>query len=198
MEEGLDTGPVIQNESTNINDTDNLETLTNRLSNISSNLLINVLERIKKTKAVNLKERLKQLNAIEQSNLKGSVSYARQIEKEDFLIDWNQNASKIRKKIQGLYPNAYTFYNGKRIKLIEVSLLDNTDPNPINHITDIESKDECVPGQIIMLNKKKGITIMTKDYPVLLTQGQFEGKNKTDGYTLSTQSNIKVNSILGN
>ena len=40
MEEGLDTGPVIEQEVTLINDLDNLEILTNKLSNISSNLLV--------------------------------------------------------------------------------------------------------------------------------------------------------------
>ena len=50
MEEGLDTGPVIEQESTVIKDSDNLEILTNRLSNISSKLLIRSLERIKLTK----------------------------------------------------------------------------------------------------------------------------------------------------
>ena len=46
-----------------------------------------------------------QENAIEQRNLKGSPSYARQITKEDNLIDWNQDARKIIKKIQGLKLN---------------------------------------------------------------------------------------------
>ena len=32
MEEGLDTGPVIEKEETDINDSDNLEILTKRLS----------------------------------------------------------------------------------------------------------------------------------------------------------------------
>ena len=56
MEEGLDTGPVIEQESTVIKDSDNLEILTNRLSKISSKLLLKSLERIKLTK------RIKQIN----------------------------------------------------------------------------------------------------------------------------------------
>ena len=119
MEEGLDTGPVIEQETTVIDDSDNLEILTNRLSNISSKLLVRSLERIKQTKGLDKSSRLKQLNAIDQSLLKGIPSYARQITKEDNLINWNQNARKIIKKVQGLYPNAYTFHNGKRIKILE-------------------------------------------------------------------------------
>ena len=48
MEEGLDTGPVIEQEETIINDSDNLEILTNRLCNLSSKLLIKSLEIAKK------------------------------------------------------------------------------------------------------------------------------------------------------
>ena len=197
MEEGLDTGPVIQQVSTNIYDTDNLEILTNRLSNISSNLLVKVLKNIGETIGLSQQERLKRLNAIDQSNLKGNTSYARQIKKEDFLIDWNQNASKIKKRIQGLYPNAYTTHNGKRIKIIEISLLANS-LKLDKSFKDNKSIDDLQPGEIIMVNKQKGITVMTKDIPIIIKYGQLEGKNKTDGYTLSIQSNLKNNNILGN
>ena len=98
MEEGLDTGPVIEQEETLINDSDNLEILTNRLSNISSRLLVKSLDRIKQTKGLSKSSRLYQLKAIDQSKLTGNVSKARQIKKEDYLIDWNQKARKIIKK----------------------------------------------------------------------------------------------------
>ena len=188
MEEGLDTGPVIEKETTEIYDTDNLELLSNRLSSISSKLLIKSIKRINETKGLDINERLKYLKAIDQSSLSGIASYARQINKEDYIIDWNQQSRKIIKKIQGLYPNAYTFYNGKRIKIQEVSLYKNID----------QSIKENIPGKIIMLNRKLGMTIMTKDKPILIKYGQLEGKNKTDGYTLSIQSNINLNNIVGN
>ena len=92
MEEGLDTGPVIEYETTEINETDNLEILTNRLSRISAELLIKALKGIKMTIGLNTNERLLQLKAIEQSKLNGETSYARQINKEDYLIDWSLSA----------------------------------------------------------------------------------------------------------
>ena len=83
MEEGLDTGPVIEQEETIINDSDNLEKLTNRLSNISSKLLVKFLERITNIKSKNKLSILNELNAIDQSKLNGKPTYARQIKKED-------------------------------------------------------------------------------------------------------------------
>ncbi len=198
MEEGLDTGPVIEQETTVINDSDNLELLTNRLSNISSKLLVKSLERIRQTKRLSKELRLEKLNGIDQSKLTGNPSYARQIKKEDYLIEWNQKARKIIRKIQGLYPNAYTLYNGKRIKLIEASIIDNKE-----ELVNIQqacnySMDDKIPGQIIMINKQNGIVIMTKDVPIQLMYAQLEGKKATEAQILSVQSKLKINDILGN
>jgi len=196
MEEGLDTGPVIEQESTVIKDSDNLEILTNRLSRMSSKLLLKSLEKIKLTKGLNKSSRLKKLNAIDQTNLKGSPSYARQITKEDNLIDWNQDARKIIKKIQGLYPNAYTFYNSKRIKILE-AILSCDNQSKENQDIKNQSRQHFRPGEIIMINKKTGLKIMTNDYPILIKYAQLEGKKATDSYTLSIQSNLNINNKLG-
>jgi methionyl-tRNA formyltransferase len=197
MEEGLDTGPVIEQETTGIDDSDNLEILTNRLSNISSKLLVKSLERIQLTKGLDKSSRLKQLNAIDQSKLKGSPSYARQITKEDNLINWNQNARNIIKKVQGLYPNAYTFYNSKRIKILEASI--SCDNEQYQEGLDInnQSRQKKRPGEIIMINKEIGVKIMTNDYPVQIKYAQLEGKKATDSYTLSIQSNLIIHDKLG-
>ena len=45
--------------------------------------------------------------------------------------------------------------------------------------------------------KKDGIIIMTNDNPIQIINGKLEGKTKTDGYTLSIQSNLKENDMLG-
>ena len=198
MEEGLDTGPVIEREEIIINDSDNLEILTNRLSEISAKLLIKSLERIKQTKQLRRSSRLLQLNAIDQSMFSGVPSYARQLIKQDYLIDWNQNARIVIKKIQGLYPNSYTIYKGKRIKILKAIFLSNVEllQNCRQFVTD--TIDAKKPGQIISINKKAGISIMTKDYPVQIKFAQLEGKKTTDSYTLSVQSNMSINDIFGN
>ena len=196
MEEGLDTGPVIEHEITEIFDTDNLDILTNRLSNISSRLLIKFLEKIKDVKGSNISTILDELNAVDQTKLNGEPSYARQIIKEDYKIDWNQNSRKILKKIQGLYPNSYTLYRGKRIKILEVFILNNTNDLLNYNIFDNESINKAKPGEIIKITKNRGIIIMSSDFPIQIKYAQLEGKNVTDGYTLSIQSCMSVKSIL--
>ena len=198
MEEGLDTGPVIEQEATVINDSDNLELLTNRLSKISSKLLVKALERIKLTNCKNKSLMLDELNAVEQSKLNGNPSYARQIKKEDYLINWNNNARQVIKKIQGLYPNAYTIYKGKRIKILEVTTIGDDDQFAENQNIDTKSIKDTIPGAITMINKHDGIKIMTNDFPIQIKYAQLEGKKPTDSYTLSVQTKLSINNILGN
>ena len=198
MEEGLDTGPVIEQEETVIEDSDNLEILTTRLSNISSKLLVKSLERIKLSKAINKSSLLKELNAIDQSKLNGNMSYARQLIKEDYLIDWNQKSIKIIKKIQGLYPNAYTLYNGKRIKILDAKIISYDKKSLGSQSINNESIDSSMPGEIILINRHTGIKIMTNDNPIQIQYAQLEGKQATDGYNLSIQSKLKVKDIFGN
>ena len=198
MDEGLDTGPIIERETIDIYDTDNLEILSNRLSNISSRLLVKSLERIKLTIGLTENERLNQLKAIDQSKLKGKPCYARQIKKEDYLIDWNEKANKIVSKIKGLYPNAYTIHKGKRIKILQANLLESHQFSDKNLFTEGKELIKKTPGEIIMVSKKQGVLIMTQDYPILIKNGQLEGKKITDGYTLSLQSKIEIDNIIGN
>ena len=60
-----------------------------------------------------------------------------------------------------------------------------------------KSINDSLTGEIIMVNQKNGITIMTNDSPIQIKSGQLEGKTRTDGYTLSIQSNLSVNDIIG-
>tara|TARA_B100000945_G_C20401201_1_gene607424 strand:- start:195 stop:1205 length:1011 start_codon:yes stop_codon:yes gene_type:complete len=198
MEEGLDTGPVIELEETLINDSDNLEILTNRLSNISSKLLVKSLKRIRLTKSLNKSSILDELKAIDQAKLNGIPSYARQIKKEDYLINWNHTARQILKKIQGLYPNAYTIYKTKRIKILEATILKNIIQLLEKKNIDTKSIVERVPGEIIMINKHDGIIVMTNDFPIQINYGQLEGKKPSNSFTLSVQSNLRLKNIFDN
>ncbi len=195
MEEGLDTGPVIEQQSIVINDADNLDILSNKLSKLSSKLLIKSLKKIGLTFNLDRLSRLKFLNAKDQSLLSGQTSYARQLVKDDYLIDWNNNAREIIKKINGLYPNTFTYYNHKRIKLIEVDLLIENSKLLTNNINNLTISS--IPGEVISINKNHGIIVMTKDLPILIKTAQLEGKKKTDGHTLSIQSKLLISSRLG-
>ena len=198
MEEGLDTGPVIEQEAIDINDSDNLEVLTNRLSKISSKLLLKSLKRIQQLNKSNKATILIELKAVDQSKLQGKPTYARQIKKDDYLIDWNQKAKKIIRQIYGLYPNAFTLFKGKRIKILEGYVVLNNNQLFEKIFIDKHSNNKRIPGEIIQINKSSGIIIMSGDFPIQIKYGQLEGKSVTDSHTLSVQSKLNVKDIFGN
>ena len=55
-----------------------------------------------------------------------------------------------------------------------------------------------MPGEIVLIDKKTGINIMTNDYPIQIKYAQLEGKKATDSYTLTLQSNLNIKCKLGN
>ena len=198
MDEGLDTGPVVEQEATVINDSDNLEILTDRLSKLSSKLLVKFLKRLSIFNGLNKSLILQELNPIDQSEINVNPTYARQLKKADYLIDWNQKARTIIKKINGLYPNAYTLYNGKRIKILDANIFFNNEKQLNSSDKDYFKKEMIIPGNILIINKQKGLIIMSNDYAIQITCAQLEGKRTTDSYTLSIQADLKVQNILGN
>ena len=143
------------------------------------------------------KDRLKKLKSIDQSNLPGTVSYARQLKKKDYLINWNDESRIIYKKVKGLFPNAYTQHNGKRIKILDLCLYNSDIINNNIYLKNKLSK-ELNPGEIIQINKTLGIYIMTKDFPIQIKLAQLEGKNKNDSYTVALQSKLEEGNILVN
>ena len=88
-------------------------------------------------------------------------------------------------------------YNGKRIKILDAII--SCDNNQSKESQDIKSQSNkhIIPGEIVMINKKNGLKIMTKDYPIIIKYAQLEGKKPTDGYTLSIQTNFSINDKLG-
>ena len=50
-----------------------------------------------------------------------------------------------------------------------------------NQLIDNNNITKRKPGEIILIDQRNGIVIMTKDYPILIEYGQLEGKKRTDG-----------------
>ena len=105
----LDAGPYILQRSTSINDQDNHESLSNKLSEIGSKLILEALLLFEKRepKFINQQEKF--------------VTYAKKIEKKESEIKWDESSQKLIAKIKGLnpYPGVWFKHKGNRIKIIE-------------------------------------------------------------------------------
>ena len=85
------------------------------------------------------------------------VTYASKLEKNERMISWNNPVFKIQRKIQGLNlnPGAWTFFNGKKIKIIDSEthkekIHSNLDPGKIIKINKDGAYINCADGNLLI------------------------------------------------
>jgi methionyl-tRNA formyltransferase len=125
MDAGLDTGPVVSTEIMPIEPDDTTSSLSNRLADLGANLLIESIRRL---------DRL-----VPEPQSTAEISYAKKIDKKEAKIDWSLYFQKIELQIRGLsqFPGAWAYYNGERIKFLNVRTNSST------------GNDKVVPGTVI-------------------------------------------------
>lgn len=110
MSPKMDEGDILSKEFIDIEEDDNFETLSKKLSEKGAILLVDTI-----------KDYIKGIiKPIPQDHEK--ASYAMPILKEELKICWKSPAFSIHGKIRGLYPNAYTFLGEDRIKILKSSI----------------------------------------------------------------------------
>jgi methionyl-tRNA formyltransferase len=98
MEAGLDTGPIVSTQRTDIAAEDNSQTLHDRLAKLGGALLVQTIPAFVAG----------EIKPVPQPT--DGVSYARKITKEDGRLDWSQDARILWNKVRGLtpWPGAFT------------------------------------------------------------------------------------------
>ena len=109
INEKLDSGPVSNIYKIKIDLNQNAEEISETLSALAAEKILNDVNDILADKA----------KFIEQDHSK--ATYAKKIRKEESQINWNDPASKIIGKINGLYvsPGAYFSFNNERYKILK-------------------------------------------------------------------------------
>ena len=181
MEEGLDTGDVLIEKQIKIESTENLQTLTNKLSDLSSELILKAISYIEQNKNKNINLLVKK-----QTDFQRELKYARMINKLDYIINWENTSIDIYRKINALYPRASTTYKRKNLKIIKIKIL-KTDE--INHKNYKILSNESNPGFVIGHIENEGIILTTKTDPILLLEAKLEGKNVSSQNQLIQQLN---------
>ncbi len=117
INEKLDEGDISHIFKIKIEENENAESLSERLSTLASEKISEVIDTII-DKEVNFKP---------QDHTK--ATYAEKIKKNEGLIDWNDKAENIIGKINGLfpYPGGYFIYRGERYKILKAQISFNKD-----------------------------------------------------------------------
>ena len=171
MEKGLDTGDIISVKSTAIGEYETSGELFDRLAKIGGDLLVRTIKDIETGNAVYTK----------QDDEKST--YAEKITKETACIDWEKSSTEISKQICAMnpFPGAYTTYMGDTLKIYEAE----------------KTEGEGKPGQILGIEKKKGLKVACKDGAIFIKTVQFAGLKRMNIEDYARGHKIETDIILG-
>ena len=112
MNEDLDSGPVSNIYRIKINNNENAQEISEKLSNMAAQKILDNVDAILDDKA----------NFKEQDHSK--ATYAKKIDKTEGKVNWNEKALKIIRKINGLFPvpGAFFNFNGERYKILKAEI----------------------------------------------------------------------------
>ena len=108
------------------------------------------------------------------------------ISKAEGKINFDTTAQSLRNFVHAMnpWPSAYTFVNGKQLKVIDLDIVDET--------------IDKMPGTVLSADRKSGIVVKCSDKAVRLKLIQLEGKGKTDDLSfLNGNKDIVVGAVLG-
>ena len=164
--EKLDAGPVMMQEKISVTSEMNAEDLSNKLSDLSSKLILECIDEIEGGKA----------KFIDQDEQK--ATYAKKINKEEGKINWDNSAENILAQINSLLPNpgAWFSFMGERYKILKASI----------------SEAEGEKGKVIDNN----LTIACKSKSIKVNEIQRQGKNKQSTSEFLLGSKIKKETVL--
>lgn len=173
MNEKIDSGYIIHQNSCYINKNDTTTSLTKKLCKISLHTILVTLKKINYKYYVPKKQHEKK------------VTYAPKINKLMGKILFCQHAKKIEHMTRAFspWPGTYIIVNNQKIKIHKVQI--------------IKKKKKYKIGQIIKINNK-GIQIQTKKNIIQIKKIQIPGKKiiKISDFIISNQNIFLINNIL--
>lgn len=171
MAEQMDSGDIIKTSIIPIKDDDNTLTLTNKLSVLGSNLLLEVLKNYP------------DFNFPRKKQDESKVTFAYALKREDEIIDFNDEAINVVNRVRGLAPNigATMFINDKQVKVYLAKKFD---------IINVEE-----PGTVIEVKDK--LLIAAINGAVSIEEIQVAGRNKMNiKQFLNGQNIFKLGDIV--
>jgi len=151
IDEGIDTGPILEQEKYEIGINDTVLTIHEKTFEIFPRLLLKALRKIE----------LEDYKGQVQDESKATYYHSRR--PEDGEIKWNiHSAYEVHNLIRGLthpYPGAFTFLNGKKLFIWSSKL--------------IEEDIKGIPGRVCFI-RNNGVIVVAKDRSLLIKNVQFE------------------------
>ena len=151
----VDTGDIILQKETEIKPEETYGELSQRLSELGAELILETIDLIEK----------KEVKPLRQDDKEATP--APKITPELCKIDWSRPATEIKNLIRGLSPapGAYTTYQGKILKIFKAQVINDT---PYSESF----------GEVISADKNKGLQIKTSKDALRILELQPQNKKK--------------------
>jgi methionyl-tRNA formyltransferase len=126
LTKGMDTGPLFVQKSLKLSGNESKQDLSNSLGELGAHLIVKVLPSILSST----------LEPIEQSQ--NNITTSRLISKSDGIVDWNNEARNIERKIRAYFgwPRSTSSLLGKKVIITDVIVLDDLADEPGKIIDD--------------------------------------------------------------
>ena len=176
MDEGMDTGDILDVIEYKITDDDTAETVFDKLADLGGDCLLKTLERLEKGDVTRTKQNEEE------------ATYCSMLSKKDGEINWNRKTKELFSFVRGMtpWPSAYTYLDSKMLKVLDLE--------KVFELSDEEK--EFNPGEVIKTSDD-GILVRVEDGALLLTKIQLEGKKAMPASDFLRGRKVEVKTKLG-
>ncbi len=150
-DKGMDTGDILLKKVCAIEDDITADALTEKLSFMGAELLLETLDKLKQGT----------LNRVKQDETQ--MTYYPMLKKEMGEIDFSLSAQQVKNLVRGVYkwPGAYTFLEGEKVKVHKVSI--------------VQDSSNALPYTILSKDAKDGLVVKTGENAVKIEILQMSG-----------------------
>lgn len=175
MDEGLDTGDMLEKVEITLEKKETGGSLFDKLSAKGAALCVHTLAELEKG------------TITPQKQGESTTEYAKMLNKKSGEIDWTKTAVEIERLIRGLnpWPSAYTQWKGKTMKIWEAEVEDV-----------VETADTHEPGTITEVTKH-GFKVQTGEGRLAIKSLQIPGKKRMEADAFLRGYHIEEGEKLG-
>jgi methionyl-tRNA formyltransferase len=170
MDPGLDTGPMLLQQKTAIDENEDITSLHDRMAALGAELLAETLRRLQTG----------DITPQPQSN--DNTCYASMLKKEDGLINWQKDARAIHDQVRGMsvWPGAYTFLGEQVLKIFRTRV----------------GSGSGIPGTVLTSSKGQ-LEVACQSGSLFIQELQLSGKKRLDIGSFLAGFQIAEGALLG-
>ena len=187
MDKGMDTGDMLLKVETEIKLLDNAHDLAVTLASQGADLLLETLFKLEQ----------QEITPTAQDD--AQATYARLIDKSDFIINWSKSALDIHNQVRGFFPNCFATLQDKKLKISATVPITETTieelPEEYSSLKQQYSELASLsgePGEIVKNIKNLGAVVQTGSGLLLLKQVQLAGKRSQSGWDFVNGMRLEV------